>query len=71
LTNITNTIQDQVVLTMSRLKLKASNQQYFITIQFRIGTYYLIRSKTSLIYKCLRKKLNVTWNIPVRNWKDA
>jgi len=36
LTNITNTIQDQVVLTMSRLKLKASNQQYFITIQFRL-----------------------------------
>jgi len=42
LTNITNTIQDQVVLTMQCLKLKSSNRKHFISMQFRIGTYYLI-----------------------------
>jgi hypothetical protein len=45
--------------------------QHFITKQLRIWTYYLIQSHPSLIFKCFRKKLNVTWIEQVRNWKEV
>ena len=32
-------------------------------MQFRIGTYYIIRSYPSLIYNCLRKMVNVLWYV--------
>ena len=56
---------------MKRLKLKVSYQRHFITMQLMIGTHYPIRSNPSLIYKYLRKKLNVTYHVPGKNWKEV